>query len=756
MATYNPPAPWSGPYPVAVVDDDTGLNWEAYGPNQLKKPAVVLEQAEDCCLYSTEVTDLLVAGTPWTPSAFAPPGKSDGDTYLVCHPNGFSINLCVGGQWVNQWQKIFDAKICAPDAAELEAVLRCHYETDGVVTGSQVDAWLDQNLEFSDSAITEFTNPCCNTVRGSNNSSADGCSSVEQGNNSEALGLRTVVEAAGSVSIDTASRFTVASGNSNDIDHAWYSHVSGNNNEVGLNGNRSTSDLVAGVSNDVAIEANTAGNIVTGAGNDVAATAGEGQAIYNAISGTNNIIHSAAGNEVSGTLNEVYHSQYNHVSGGENLVDGITANISFNQVSGWRNQLINEQVNGNAVSGAGNVLDGLNRPVFWNIVGGQQNFIDSTITAGATTANAVGNNLVVGVSNIVRGTRGMTAGQANCNDESDNLLVGVNNEFLNGRAGIMTGWGNTVDVVGGLWDSGYTTGHSVRKVNPNTDVTGFNQPGVAPGKGTGLSSNRTYEKGHQSGNINISGTLTTGFAFPDFGEYAVVDRDIEQGLFLVYEGLHKARIAEEGEDFDGVSRAEIPISAGGGIDPDNNPWLVDEFGSRQRGDIEYEAPELVIDEEATEKAIVDAVADLQKQTLAAYEDDLALVEKRNKAVQDAVDKANAEDAVSIEPELEELPEKPAAITRDDVFVAPVMKEVMTKQVLKDGYLANPDFDAEQHAKIKTCGVSMLGRVFVQVDGDVEVGNYLAVGKGGKAVVSKERTRARVLAVEGGNAYVVIK
>lgn len=102
MPTYDPPGPWAGPYPVAVTDTDSGTTWEAYGPNQLKKPSVVIEQAEDCCLYTTEVTDLMGV---FDPSAFAPVGKSLGDTYLVCHPDGISMWVCDGTAWVLEWQK---------------------------------------------------------------------------------------------------------------------------------------------------------------------------------------------------------------------------------------------------------------------------------------------------------------------------------------------------------------------------------------------------------------------------------------------------------------------------------------------------------------------------------------------------------------------------------------------------------------------------------------------------------------------------
>lgn len=113
MATYTPAAPWAGPYPQAVVDN-YGNNWEAYGPNQLKKPTTVIAASEDCCMYTTEVTEALPdEGDPPTP-AFLPPGKSDGDTYYVCHPNGSAMWECVGGAWTLAWVKCFanNFKVC--------------------------------------------------------------------------------------------------------------------------------------------------------------------------------------------------------------------------------------------------------------------------------------------------------------------------------------------------------------------------------------------------------------------------------------------------------------------------------------------------------------------------------------------------------------------------------------------------------------------------------------------------------------------
>ena len=47
MPTYNPAAPWNGPYPVTVIDEDTGMEWEAYGLRRLKKRPVNIPLPED-------------------------------------------------------------------------------------------------------------------------------------------------------------------------------------------------------------------------------------------------------------------------------------------------------------------------------------------------------------------------------------------------------------------------------------------------------------------------------------------------------------------------------------------------------------------------------------------------------------------------------------------------------------------------------------------------------------------------------------
>ena len=105
MPTYNPAAPWNGPYPVTVIDEDTGMEWEAYGPNQLKKPTVVINSPEDCCLYTTEVSDTLNPDVAPEAPSFAPLGKSDGDTFLVQYANGYAMFECLAGAWEYQYHR---------------------------------------------------------------------------------------------------------------------------------------------------------------------------------------------------------------------------------------------------------------------------------------------------------------------------------------------------------------------------------------------------------------------------------------------------------------------------------------------------------------------------------------------------------------------------------------------------------------------------------------------------------------------------
>lgn len=114
MPTYNPTSPWTGPYPVEVVDEDTGRIWNAVGPNQLKPPPVVIPAPptpEDCCRYVVSQPGLLnLANPPAQPAQDPVPAadKSDGDTLDVCYDNGTAIYACVGGNW-----ELVDVK-CVP------------------------------------------------------------------------------------------------------------------------------------------------------------------------------------------------------------------------------------------------------------------------------------------------------------------------------------------------------------------------------------------------------------------------------------------------------------------------------------------------------------------------------------------------------------------------------------------------------------------------------------------------------------------
>lgn len=121
-AIYSPPAPWGGPYPQPVTDN-YGNNWEAYGPNQLKKPTIAIPTADDCCLYTTEVTDVLVEGTdPTMPPDPSGVNKSAGDTFYVCHPNGTAMWVCDATGWVLAWYKVdapCEEPVCVDGSVEI-------------------------------------------------------------------------------------------------------------------------------------------------------------------------------------------------------------------------------------------------------------------------------------------------------------------------------------------------------------------------------------------------------------------------------------------------------------------------------------------------------------------------------------------------------------------------------------------------------------------------------------------------------------
>lgn len=688
------------------------------------------------CDYHSQTTVVFDPNAEPTTPSNPPATKQEGSTLVEKMVGALCYYTCVGG--------VFTLDYCCPipEALLLGAgPFDCDFEpTDetgvsGLVTGTQIDAWLDLNLEFSDTALAGITNPCCNTVEGSINSGADQCSGVFQSEDSNALGLHDVIAGGRNIQTDATGKQNHLNGQNHTVTGGFNNLVAGTAADI----TSANHNVVAGAQNDV-VGPGSNSNSVVGSGNTVLAGSANNDvsggfntvdiaSINNAVTGDANIVGTVKGassNDVSGTRNTIDCARYNNITGGLNIVDGkgVGAGATYNDISGFSN-VIDSEVSGNVVTGGANLVIGATAPRLWSITGGQQNIVGDFTPQGDATTGA-NNALTVGLENENYGTRTIMGGWANCMHDQDNLVMGVSNEFLNGRRGIMTGWGNTVDIPNRS-DYGYTSGLATRKITNFTDVSGF-AAGV-PIKGAGLSSNRTYEKDFQNGNVTIAGGFTAGFAFPDFGEYAVVDKEIEAGLFVKYTGTHKADISTD-DIWDGVSRDEIPVAAGGGIDPENSYWLLDEMGSRIWDEaIPHSEVNTVIDKEAMAKA-------------------LALESKR-------VDDLNAKNRADYEAAKNrgDDPSEPVQIEANQPL--PIYKEVVTETTIA-GYKRNPNYNPKLQAAIKTVGVSMMGRVWVKTSGSVKVGDFLTASKGGLGVVSKDRTAARVLEVKEGMAFVVLK
>lgn len=727
----------------------------AFGPND---ECVAYEVPGDCCHYHAITTTPFDPENPPATPGSVPAGvvKAVGNTMMVCHPNGFCAYTCAAGGWQLDWckslapdvppevhigddqpdktanggnikvwfncndgcvyycqedgtwlapkgcpQPVTDlaGKSCARGAVyendEGATVTDCNFEDDGIPTGKQVDEYLDLNLEFDSAALAGIANPCCNTVQGSTGSNdADGCGGVFQSNNSTVAGSHNTVDSGNNVNI-LAGQYNHASGQGNTLETGNNNHVNGLNNTI-ISGNH---------------------NHVAGFANELTASS------QNNLAGGGNTYDGSSGNQGAGTNNTWDNADFSTLGGSNN----VGTNVGTSVIGGANNQYT-DVGSTLGVGGPGNVINS----VIQSVIGG------GNITVDNSTANFIN-----GVGNDVDDVRfSMIVGGSNTFADSNRSIVyGINNEVINGSNDSSTGGaenlmdGAPTSVMNGFRNCIIGGGNNHITASTNSEINGFiraailGSNGVATDKSAVVTGgnvpggikdtlNRRWELDSTTGNVNISGTLTTGFVFPDFGEYAVVDKKIESGLFLVYEGTHKARVAKANEDFDGVSRIEIPMAAGGGIDPANSPWLLDDMGNRIPVDIEFTDVVNVVDAAATKKA----------QAAANKE-----VDKRNKAGA----------------------KNPEFIAEKYVPVAEVLKEeeVVTVQ---QGYERNPDYDPEAQAKIKTVGVSMMGRVWIQTGEDVEVGDYLRAGRGGKGFKSDERTRAKVLEVKEGAAFVALR
>ena len=220
---------------------------------------------------------------------------------------------------------------------------------------------------------------------------------------------------------------------------------------------------------------------------------------------------------------------------------------------------------------------------------------------------------------------------------------------------------------------------SINTINP----TRFNVAGGYNLGGAPLSSNRTWELDGITGDINASGAITAGAVFPGFGEKAISDSVIPEGSFVRFEGLHKVRLAEVGEVAHGVTTKDLAICAGGGYDPDNAPWVLDELGNRTFETVEQpQADTIEITGYREEIEKIEAVVNGEKTVIEI-------------STQVPIEEAKKYDG------------------------EPVFSQVPVR---------NPNYDPEKKLEINC--VEMLGRNFARHDGTAKVGSFLVPAAGG--------------------------
>lgn len=279
---------------------------------------------------------------------------------------------------------------------------------------------------------------------------------------------------------------------------------------------------------------------------------------------TRSVLVSGDGNDVTGvglglTVGDQNQdgSRASMVSGTINIVSDL---VDSSVVGGRGNQLIDGDYN--AVFGRENIMRVGNS----TLVTGNTNDVSSDtgfIVAGGgnQVLGAPANGLVVGQTNIVRGNAdaSVTTGQQNDNSSQNGSILGGALNTI-GPAAINR------HIIGGT-----------RVVNPtdHTIAGGRNDLGVT------LSSNRRWDINSGTGDIRISGALTAGFVFPGFGEYYCNPLDIEEGYLVTSDDGETIRLAEAGDDIDGITRKQIAISPGGGVHFDNSPYLLDKLGNRR-------------------------------------------------------------------------------------------------------------------------------------------------------------------------------
>ena len=208
-------------------------------------------------------------------------------------------------------------------------------------------------------------------------------------------------------------------------------------------------------------------------------------------------------------------------------------------------------------------------------IGGANNLVSGRLNTVADALN-VQSNFVTGNENVIVGTIDVTknviTGQRGqvFNNVGDNYLTGNGNLFgpnlgQTYAGGTLNNWHDAFNSI--------LTGRYVENALPVSITAGFSNTGPAS------TANRTLEFNIPTGDLRIAGAFTGSFAFPGLGEYAI--SEAQRGYMLRYVGEAGARLCEAGEIPHGVSRKKLAISPGGGIDPANSPYQLDQFGDRR-------------------------------------------------------------------------------------------------------------------------------------------------------------------------------
>jgi len=318
------------------------------------------------------------------------------------------------------------------------------------------------------------------------------------------------------------------------------------------------------------------------------------------------------------------------------------------------------------------------------------------VDASGLATVAIGNSIVAparfsaifGSAINAAGGRHITSGEL-INIGADTIDCAAIGSTLNIESGVTKSTAfNTLNTISANVVNANVRGSGTTNPTSHTSVWGFEGA-----TGASLTSNRTAEIDHPTGNITISGTLTTGAVFAGFGEHAIAAEKIPEGTLVVFEGGASVRIAKEGEAADGVTTKDLVISAGGGVDPDNSMYLLDEMGNRQ------------------------------------------IVEQIKDEVVESFDQKSYEKALSKLEDGEEI-DKAA-------FIIETKKPVKVMVPVR-----NPKYDPEK--TVEKVAVELLGRQWALNPNKLEVGDFMQGG-----AISGE-SGFRVLAVKEGMALLLVK